>query len=89
LSSSSSSSSYEGDPSGAVAERAESEDTEIAAVETVSGAGDFAADASSADIGTTSSTSSREDGMVSRTSAKEDEVSMDELRAAESCRSCF
>jgi hypothetical protein len=83
LSSSSSSSSDEGDPSGAAAEIAESEDTEIAAAETVSSTGDFAADASSADIGTTSSTSFGEEGMVSRTSAEEDEVSMDELRAAE------
>ena len=56
--SSSSSSSDKDDPSGAAAEEVESEDTEIAAAETVSGAGDFAADASSVDIGTTSSTSS-------------------------------
>jgi hypothetical protein len=83
LSSSSSSSSDRDDPSGTAVERAESEDIEIAATETVSGAGDFAADASSVDIGTTSSTSSGEEGMVSRTSAEEDEVSMDELRAVE------
>jgi hypothetical protein len=78
-----SSSSDKEDPSGAAAEEVESEDTEIAAAEAVSGADDFAAEASSADIGTASSASSGEEGMVSRTSAEEDEVSMDELKAAE------
>uniref|UniRef100_A0A2N9FCT9 Aminotransferase-like plant mobile domain-containing protein n=1 Tax=Fagus sylvatica TaxID=28930 RepID=A0A2N9FCT9_FAGSY len=76
--SSSSSLSDKDNPSGAAAEEVESEDTETAAAETVSGADDFAAEASSANEGTVSSTSSG-----ARTSAEEDEVSMDELEAAE------
>uniref|UniRef100_A0A2N9ED66 Aminotransferase-like plant mobile domain-containing protein n=1 Tax=Fagus sylvatica TaxID=28930 RepID=A0A2N9ED66_FAGSY len=83
LDSSLSSSSDKGDPSGAAAERTESEDAKIAAAEIVSDARDFAAEASSADKSSTSSTSSGEEGMVSRASTEEDEVSMDELRVAE------
>uniref|UniRef100_A0A2N9EKP5 Uncharacterized protein n=1 Tax=Fagus sylvatica TaxID=28930 RepID=A0A2N9EKP5_FAGSY len=71
------------DPSRVAVKEAGSRDIEVDAVETISDAGDFAAKASSADKGTTSSTSSGEKGMMSRTSTEEDEVSMDELRAAE------
>ena len=83
LNSSSSSSSDKGDPSRAVAKRIESEDAEIAAAETVSGAEDVAAEVSSTDKSTASSTSSGEKGVEAGTSTTEDEVSMDELKAAE------
>jgi hypothetical protein len=83
LSSSSSSSSDKDYPSRVAVKEAGSRDIEVDAVETISDAGDFAAKASSADKGTTSSTSSGEKGMMSRTSTEEDEMSMDELRAAE------
>ena len=83
MNSSSSSSSDEGDPSGATAERTESVDAEIAATETVSGAKDVAAEVSFTDESTASSTSSGEKGVEAGTSTAEDEVSMDELKAAE------
>jgi hypothetical protein len=83
LSSSSSSSSDEGDPSGAAAERIESEDAEIAAAKTVFSAENIAAEASSTDESTASSTSSEDEDVVVRTSTEEDKVSMDELKAAE------
>ena len=86
--SSSSSSSDKDDPSGAAAEEIESEDTETAAAETVSGADDFAADISSADIGSIDTDAilnafSGDKGVEAGTSAEDDEVSMDELKAAE------
>ena len=83
MSSSSSSSSDKGDPSGAAAERVKSEYIEIAAAEIVSGAEDVTAVASSADESTASSTSSEDEDVVVRTSTEEDEVSMDEPEAAE------
>ena len=83
MSSSSSSSSDKDDPSGAAAERAGSEDTEIATTETVSGAENVAAEASPADESTASSTSSGNEDVEAGTSTEEDEVSMDKLRAAE------
>jgi hypothetical protein len=83
LSSSSSSSSDEGDPSGAAAKRTESEDAKIVAAETVSGAENVVAEVSSADESTASSTSPDEKGVKAGTSIEEDEVSMDELEAAE------
>uniref|UniRef100_A0A2N9FDZ1 Aminotransferase-like plant mobile domain-containing protein n=1 Tax=Fagus sylvatica TaxID=28930 RepID=A0A2N9FDZ1_FAGSY len=72
--SNSSSSSDKDDPSRAATEEVESEDTETAAAETVSGADDFAVEASFANEGTVPSTFFGEE---------EDEVSMDELKAAE------
>uniref|UniRef100_A0A2N9G5C2 Uncharacterized protein n=1 Tax=Fagus sylvatica TaxID=28930 RepID=A0A2N9G5C2_FAGSY len=86
--SSSSSSSDKDDPSGAAAEEIESDDTEIAAAEIVSGADDFAADISLADIGSIDTdailnASSGDKGVEAGTSAEDDEVSMDELKAAE------
>jgi hypothetical protein len=58
-------------------------DAEIAAAETVSGAENVAAEVSSVDESTASSTSSGEEGVEAGTSTEEDEVSMDELEAAE------
>jgi hypothetical protein len=86
--SSSSSSSDKDDPSGAAAKEIESEDTETAAAETVSGADDFAADISSADSGSVDtdailSASSGEKDVEAGVDTEEDEVSMDELEAAE------
>ena len=81
--SSSSSASDSSDPSRVAAERVESEDAEASAAEAVSGSDDFAVDISSVDKSVALSTSSWEEGMVAGTSAEEDEVSMDELRAAE------
>jgi hypothetical protein len=83
LSSSSSSSSDGGDPSKAAAERTENEDAEIATAETISGAEDVAAEASSADESTASSTSFGNEDVEAGASIEEDEVSMDELKAAE------
>uniref|UniRef100_A0A2N9IL65 Aminotransferase-like plant mobile domain-containing protein n=1 Tax=Fagus sylvatica TaxID=28930 RepID=A0A2N9IL65_FAGSY len=83
LNSPSSSSSDKGDPSGAGLERTESEDAEITAAETVSGAKNVAAEVNSVDESTASSTSSGEEGVEAGTSTEEDEVSMDELEAAE------
>ena len=83
MSSSSSSSSDKDDPSRVAAERAESEDTEIAPVEIVSGAENVATKASSADESTASSTSSGNENVEAGTSTEEDEVSMDELKTAE------
>jgi hypothetical protein len=83
LSSSSSSSSDGDDPARAAVERTESEDAEIATAETVSSVEDVATEASSADESTASSTSSGNKDVEARTSIEEDEVSMDELKAAE------
>jgi hypothetical protein len=83
LNSPSSSSSDKGDPSGAGLERTESEDAEITAAETVSGAKNVATEVNSVDESTASSTSSGEEGVEAGTSTEEDEVSMDELEAAE------
>ena len=83
MSSSSSSSSDGDDPARAAAERIESEDAEIAAIETVSGAEDVAAEASFADESTASSTSSGNEDVEAGTSIEEDEVSMDKLKAVE------
>uniref|UniRef100_A0A2N9H2I7 Aminotransferase-like plant mobile domain-containing protein n=1 Tax=Fagus sylvatica TaxID=28930 RepID=A0A2N9H2I7_FAGSY len=98
--SSSSSSSDKDDPSGAAAkeiesgdtetaaaEKTESKDTEAAAAETVSGADDFTADISSADIGSLDTdaiinASSEEKDVEAGASTEDDEVSMDELGAA-------
>ena len=83
MSSSSSSSSDGGDPSGAAAEEIEREDAEAGAVETVSGADDFAADISSIDVSAASSTSFGEENVEAGVDTEDDEVSMDELEAAE------
>uniref|UniRef100_A0A2N9GFN7 Aminotransferase-like plant mobile domain-containing protein n=1 Tax=Fagus sylvatica TaxID=28930 RepID=A0A2N9GFN7_FAGSY len=98
--SSSSSSSDRDDPSGAAAEETESENaeaaaaeetesegTEAAAAEAVSGADDFTADISSADIGSLDTdaiinASSEEKDVEAGASTEDDEVSMDELGAA-------
>ena len=77
MNSPSSSSSDKGDPSGAAAERTKSEDAEIAGAENV------AAEVSSTNGSTASSTSPGEEGVEAETSTEEDEVSMDELEAAE------
>ena len=77
------SSSDSSDPSRAAAEGIKSEDAEIDAAETVSGAEAIAAEINSANESTTSSASSGGEGMVAGTSTEEDEVSMDELEAAE------
>uniref|UniRef100_A0A2N9J9H8 Aminotransferase-like plant mobile domain-containing protein n=1 Tax=Fagus sylvatica TaxID=28930 RepID=A0A2N9J9H8_FAGSY len=97
--SSSSSSSDKDDPSGAAAKEIESEDTETAtaketenedtegaAAETVSGADDFTADISLADIGSLDTdaiinASSEEKDVEAGASTEDDEVSMDELGA--------
>ena len=83
MNSSSSSSSDKGDPFGAAAKRTESEDAEITAAETVSGAKAVAAEINSTDESTASSASSGGESMVAGTSTEENEVSMDELEAAE------
>uniref|UniRef100_A0A2N9IMU7 Aminotransferase-like plant mobile domain-containing protein n=1 Tax=Fagus sylvatica TaxID=28930 RepID=A0A2N9IMU7_FAGSY len=98
--SSSSSSSNKDDPSGAAAEETESgnaevaaaeetesESTEAAAAEAVSGADDFTADISSADIGSLDTdaiinASSEEKDVEAGASTEDNEVSMDELGAA-------
>ena len=84
----SSSSSDKDDPYGAAAEETESEDTEVADAKTVSGADDFTADISSADIGSLDidaiiNASSGEKDVEAGASTEGDEVSMDELEAAE------
>ena len=71
----------------AAAEKTESEDTEVATAEAVSGAGDFTADISSADIGSLDTdaiinASSKEKDAEAGASTEDDEVSMDELGAA-------
>jgi hypothetical protein len=81
--SSSSSSSDKDDPSGAAAEEIESEDTETTATETVFGADDFAADIGSIDTDAILSASSGEKDVEARACTEDDEVSMDELEAAE------
>ena len=80
---SSSFSSDKGDPSGAAAEGVENEDIEVDAAETVSDAETVAAEVNSVDESTASGASSGGEGMVAGTSIEEDEVSMDELEAAE------
>jgi hypothetical protein len=70
----------------AAAEETESEGTEAAAAEAVSGAGDFTADISSADIGSLDTdaiinASSEEKDVEAGASTEDDEVSMGELRA--------
>jgi hypothetical protein len=81
------SSSSSSDPSGAAAEEIEGEDVEVGAAETVSGADDFAADISSADIGSIDTdavlSTSSEKNVEAGASTDDDEVSMDELKAAE------
>jgi hypothetical protein len=81
------SSSSSSDPSGAAAEEIEREDAEAGAAETVSGADDFAADISSADIGSIDTdavlSTSSEKNVEAGASTEDDEVSMDELEAAE------
>uniref|UniRef100_A0A2N9GTA7 Aminotransferase-like plant mobile domain-containing protein n=1 Tax=Fagus sylvatica TaxID=28930 RepID=A0A2N9GTA7_FAGSY len=71
----------------AAAEETESESTEAAAAEAVSGADDFTADISSADIGSLDTdaiinASSEEKDVEAGASTKDNEVSMDELGAA-------
>ena len=77
------SSSSSSDPSGAAVEEVEGEDAKVGAAETVSGADDFAADISSIDASATSFTSSEEGNMEAGINTEDDEVSMDELEAAE------
>ena len=77
------SSSSRNDPSGAAVEEVEGEDAKVGAAETVSGADDFTADISSIDASATSFTSSEEGNMEAGVNTKDDEVSMDELEAAE------
>uniref|UniRef100_A0A2N9GIR2 Aminotransferase-like plant mobile domain-containing protein n=1 Tax=Fagus sylvatica TaxID=28930 RepID=A0A2N9GIR2_FAGSY len=82
------SSSSSSDPSGAVEEEVERESVGAGVAETVSGAGDFAADISSADIGSVDtdaflSASSGEKDARAEVDTEDDEVSMDELEAAE------
>jgi hypothetical protein len=77
------SSSSSSDPSGAAAEEVEGEDAEAGAVEAVSGADDFAADISSVDASAASLTFSEEENMEAGGHTEDDEVSMDELEAAE------
>uniref|UniRef100_A0A2N9FF22 Aminotransferase-like plant mobile domain-containing protein n=1 Tax=Fagus sylvatica TaxID=28930 RepID=A0A2N9FF22_FAGSY len=82
------SSSSSSDPSGATAEEIEGEDAEVGAAETVSGADDFAADISSADIGSIDtdavlSTSSEKNVEAGASTDDDDEVSMDGLEAVE------
>ena len=77
------SSSSRSDPSGAAVEEVEGEDAKVGAAETVSGADDFAADISSIDASATSFTSSEEGNMEAGVNTEDDEVSMDELEAAE------
>ena len=71
----------------AAAEETESESTEVATAEAISGAGDFTADISSADIGSLHRDAiinafSEEKDMEAGASTDDDEVSMDELGAA-------
>uniref|UniRef100_A0A2N9HJK4 Aminotransferase-like plant mobile domain-containing protein n=1 Tax=Fagus sylvatica TaxID=28930 RepID=A0A2N9HJK4_FAGSY len=82
------SSSSSSDPSGAVEEEVGRESVGAGVAETVSGAGDFAADISSADIGSVDtdaflSASSGEKDARAEVDTEDDEVSMDELEAAE------
>ena len=77
------SSSSSSDPSGVVAEEIEGEDAEVGAAETVSGVDDFAADISSINTNTASSISSGEKNVEAEGSTEDDEVSTDELKAAE------
>uniref|UniRef100_A0A2N9GHJ1 Aminotransferase-like plant mobile domain-containing protein n=1 Tax=Fagus sylvatica TaxID=28930 RepID=A0A2N9GHJ1_FAGSY len=82
------SSSSSSDPSGAVEEEVERESVGAGVAETVSGAGDFAADISSAaDIGSVDTDAFLMlllgKRMKSRGDTEDDEVSMDELEAAE------
>uniref|UniRef100_A0A2N9FUD6 Aminotransferase-like plant mobile domain-containing protein n=1 Tax=Fagus sylvatica TaxID=28930 RepID=A0A2N9FUD6_FAGSY len=82
------SSSSSSDPSGAVEEEVERESVGAGVAETVSGAGNFAADISSADIGSVDtdaflSASSGEKDARAEVNTEDDEVSMDELEAAE------
>ncbi|GMY14268.1 hypothetical protein FCV25MIE_09507, partial [Fagus crenata] len=76
------------DPSGAVEEEVERASVGVDAAEAVSGADDFAADISSADIGSVDtdaflSASSGEKDAGAEVDTGDDEVSMDELEAAE------
>ena len=77
------SSSSSSDPSGAATEEIERKGAEASAAETVSGADDFAADISSIDTSAALSTSSGEKNVEAGGSTEDDEVSMDELEAAE------
>ena len=77
------SSSSSSDPSGAAAKEVEGEDAEAGAAEAVSGADDFAADISSVDASAASLTFSEEENMEAGVHTEDDEVSMDELEAAE------
>uniref|UniRef100_A0A2N9IPB7 Aminotransferase-like plant mobile domain-containing protein n=1 Tax=Fagus sylvatica TaxID=28930 RepID=A0A2N9IPB7_FAGSY len=75
------------DTEAVAAEEIESEDTEAAAAETVSGADDFTADISSADIGSLDTDAiinaySEEKDVEAGASTEDDEASMDELGAA-------
>jgi hypothetical protein len=80
---SSSSSSDNGDPSGAAAEGVEIEDIEVDAAKTIYDAETIVAEVHSADESTALGASSGGKGMVAGTSTEEDEVSMDELEVAE------
>jgi hypothetical protein len=77
------SSSSSSDPSGAAAEEVEGEDAEAGAAEAVSGADDFAANISFVDTSAASLTFSEEENMEAGGHTEDDEVSMDELEAAE------
>ena len=77
------SSSSSSDPSGAAVEEVEGEDAEAGAAETVSGADDFAADISFVDASAASLTFSEEENMEAGGHTEDDEMSMDELEAAE------
>ena len=77
------SSSSSSDPSGAAVEEVEGEDAEAGAAETVSSADDFVADISSIDASAASLTSSEEENMEAGVHTEDDEMSMDELEAAE------
>ena len=83
MSSSSPSSDKDGPP-GAAAKETESEDTETAAAETVSGADNFTADSGSVDTDAILSASSGERAVEAGIDTEDNEVSMDELKAAES-----
>uniref|UniRef100_A0A2N9ETF3 Aminotransferase-like plant mobile domain-containing protein n=1 Tax=Fagus sylvatica TaxID=28930 RepID=A0A2N9ETF3_FAGSY len=77
------SSSSNSDSSGAAAEENEGDDAEVEAAETVPGADDFAADISSIDTDAILSASSGEKDVEAGVDTEDDEVSMDELGAAE------
>jgi hypothetical protein len=77
------SSSSSSDPSGAAVEEVEGEDAEAGAAEAVSGANDFVANISSVDTSAASLTFSEEENMEAGGHTEDDEVSMDELEAAE------